>query len=138
VDTAGAASANAYAGDVTVVCSTGASVTVGSSWQYVTAGSVQTAVPSEGQLGTFVTVTSLDLRGNGSNVVIATLGGVHVSGVVSENDTAVVRSMWSTARSSNSTVVVRAKGAATSIGGSVVITARGRADTGALAVLGNV
>ena len=83
-------------------------------------------------------MTGLDLRGNGSNVVIATLGGVHVSGVVSENDTAVVRSMWSTARSSNSTVVVRANGAAASIGGSVVITARGRADTGALAVLGNV
>jgi len=69
VGTAGAASANAYAGDVTVVGSTGASVTVGGSWQYFTAGSIQTAV-----LSTVVARANGAAASIGSSVVITARG----------------------------------------------------------------
>ncbi len=84
-----AAASVARIGHVVVTADTGATTTLVNGWTYNTEGSISTAVPSSGQVGTLVTISGSSLRGSGNSVASATLNG-YSARVVSQNDSTVV------------------------------------------------
>jgi hypothetical protein len=76
-------------GDVILTSLSGATVILEDSFTYNAVGSIDSIQPTSGQVGTIVTVFGSDLRSQTSRVASVTLGGVHASDILSENDTVV-------------------------------------------------
>ena len=104
----------AQIGDVVVTSNTGATATHLNGWQYGTAGSITTIVPANGQVGTFVTINGLFLKGYGASVASVTLCGFAAS-IMNQTDS------W--------VVVEAGTGSVTATLGSVVITSSSGATT---------
>jgi mucin-19 len=84
------AGTNSGAGSVEIVSNTGAVVTRTASWTHTVASNITLVAPSVGQVGTVVTISGTNLRGQGSGVSNVSLAGVWVTSISSESDTHVV------------------------------------------------
>ena len=75
--------------DLTVTSISGSIVYSLGSWTFAAAGQVSSVVPSNGQVGTIVTISGTKLRGSGVAVASVTLAGVHAN-ITSESDSQVI------------------------------------------------
>ncbi|MAE46192.1 MAG: hypothetical protein CMJ86_04790, partial [Planctomycetes bacterium] len=88
---AGVANASAGAVAVVLTADTGATVSEGDGWTYLTAGNVDSVSPSSGQVGTEIEISGTNLLGGGSTIVSVTLDGVDVESIDDEqSDTRIV------------------------------------------------
>ena len=105
-------------GSVVLISTSGTTVSQTGGWTYVARGVISSVAPSQGQVGTWVTISGSRLLGAGNSIVQVQLGGVAVATI---------------SNYSNSSVVVRAASSNTAGLGSAVLTA----DTGAVVSLAN-
>ena len=111
---AGAGSAGSP-GAVIMVANSGAIIQLGSQlWTYTAASNISSVLPSIGQVGTVVTISGSNLRGQGTSVASVTLAG----------DTAIILS------EDNSQIIVVAASHPLALVGNVVVTSNtGATDT---------
>ena len=76
-------------GDVLLTSDAGATVTRVAGWSYVAAGTVSSVTPSQGEVGTMVTIFGTGLLSGGNFAVEVTLRGVRAR-IVSQNSTVIV------------------------------------------------
>ena len=76
-------------GDVVVTGSYGATLTKSSAWSYITAGTISSISPNQGQTGTVITITGLGLFGSGTTISAVTLAGIAAT-IISSSDTQVI------------------------------------------------
>lgn len=62
--------------DVTYIMNTGAVITIPNSWRYIVPGQILSVTPTEGNMGTLVTITGNNLFGGGSQAEIVILNSV--------------------------------------------------------------
>ena len=100
-------------GDVVLTSSSGNTVTLEDAWNYTTVTDVHSVSPSQGQYGTRVTVSGVELLSGASGLNGVTLAGVAVTSIVSESKTS---------------VVVKADTSAVAVTGDIVLTASNGAE----------
>ena len=62
--------------DIWYIMNTGAVITIGNSWRYIVPGEIQSVTPTNGSLGTIVTITGTNLFGGGSSAEMVILNNV--------------------------------------------------------------
>ena len=68
--------------DVTYIMNTGAAVTIPNSWRYITPGEILSVTPTEGNMGTLVTITGNNLFGGGGQAETVILNSVPATEIV--------------------------------------------------------
>ena len=68
--------------DIVYIMDTGAVVTIQNSWQYTTPGEITSVTPTEGNMGTIVTITGTNLFGGGNRAEMVLLNNVPASDIV--------------------------------------------------------
>ena len=77
-------------GDIVVTSNTGAQAVRESGWSYSALGSVDTASPSNGHGGTFVTISGSRLLGGGKKATSVKLAGIEVAKIVKSSEKEIV------------------------------------------------
>ena len=110
-----AASNAAGTGAVKLTSDAGATTVLDNGFEYVAVASVDSVVPSSGQLNTVVTITGSGLLGGGSSFATVTMAGTSTT-VVSGNDTHVVVRVGSGTAGVGAVVLTATSGAVVSSG----------------------
>ena len=108
-------------GDVVLTSVTGAVVTEDNGFKYIELGNITSVSPSEGQTGTYVTISGTNLLGGGARYVSITLGGTAIRELVGGATRAL---------GGDTSVIVRADGASAGAGNVQMVS-----DTGAVVTL---
>jgi hypothetical protein len=108
-------------GDVVLTSVTGAVVTEDNGFKYIELGNITSVSPSEGQTGTYVTISGTNLLGGGARYVSITLGGTAIRELVGGATRAL---------GGDTSVIVRADGASAGTGNVRMVS-----DTGAVVTL---
>jgi hypothetical protein len=88
--TVAAGASTASTGDVEVVSSSGAVVTLSEGWSYVVPGVIESVSPGFGQYGTIVQITGTKLFADGTSLASVTLAGTEVNSVVDGSNSTIV------------------------------------------------
>ena len=72
--------------DIRYIMNTGAVITIGNSWRYIVPGEIQSVTPTEGNMGTLVTITGTNLFGGGSSAEMVILNNVPAVDIVVNYD----------------------------------------------------
>ena len=72
--------------DVSYIMNTGAVITIGNSWRYIVPGEIQSVTPTEGNMGTLVTIMGTNLFGGGSSAEMVILNSVPAVEIVTNFD----------------------------------------------------
>ena len=109
-----ATNVTARTGSVLLEASSGAQAVKLSSWEYLPIGVINSVFPSQGQLGTRVTIDGSGMRGGGSSMASVTLAGV-AAAITGQNDTRIVVTAASSSARSGHVVVTANTGAVVSL-----------------------